>query len=804
MYSDQDLNNELRKLPENSKDLIHQIESYWKMTNFLAGAQIYLKENVLLREPLKAEHIKDRLLGHWGTCPGINLAYAHLNRLIKEHQLDMLLVTGPGHGAPANLANLYLEGSLKDYYPELTHDFEGLRTFIRKFSWPGGFPSHLYPGIPGTIHEGGELGYALATSFGAVMDNPGLIAACIIGDGEAETGPTATAWHSTKFLDPCRDGAVLPIVHINGYKISNPTLYGTMSNEELSHLFLGYGYEPFIIEGENIHAKFFTTLNMVYANIQKIQESARKSNPLSKPKWPVILLRTLKGWTGIKEADGVKIEGNCKSHQVPVIDVKTNPSHLKLVENWLHSYNLEDLFDKQGSPLKELLELCPKGELRMGSNPHTFGSRVLKRLILPPIEKFAFSEVDENKNIIRGKLYDRNVHRLTSYILEVIEKNPHNFRIFSPDELESNQLGGLFTVTHRNYQWPIKNYDLNISSKGGQILEILSEHTCQAWLQGYLLTGRHGLFPSYEAFLGIAATMMDQFAKFLKLANETEFRGKVSSLNYLETSTLWRQDHNGFSHQSPGFINTLLNKKSNIARIYLPPDANSLISTMDHCFASRGYINLVIASKQGMPQWLSMQEAIDHCRAGASNWEWASSEGGIDPDVVLIGVGDNPTLEVMAAAKILKEELPFLRFRVVNITDLLVLEKNSLHPHGLDDEMFDALFTQDHPLIFNFHGYPSVIKQLLYGRKLNNRDVEINGYIEEGTTTTPFDMSVRNKTSRYHLVMQAIRLASKVNSQVAAVAQKWVSHYEYELWQHRVYIHNNGVDPKEITDWQWS
>lgn len=804
MFNEQDLQSHLSKTKKENKELLGKIESYWAMANFLAGAQIYLKENVLLKEPLSPKHIKGRLLGHWGTCPGINLVYAHLNRLIKEQNANVLLVTGPGHGAPANLANLYLEGTLTDYYPELSHDHEGLRKFIRKFSWPGGFPSHLYPGLPGTIHEGGELGYALATSYGAIMDNPDLIAACIVGDGEAETGPTATAWHSTKFIDPARDGAVLPIVHINGYKISNPTLYGTMSDEELRSLFSGYGYDPFIIEGEDIHLKMFTVLNLAHANILEIQKKARAGSAISKPKWPVILLKTLKGWTGIKEVDGEKIEGTCKAHQVPAKDVTTDPSHLKLVEDWLKSYSPEKLFTSKGAPKKELLELCPKGNYRMGSNPHTFGSRLLKRLDLPKIEEFSFNEVDQKKYFVRGQTYDRSVKRLSLYIRSLIEKNPNNFRIFSPDELESNQLGDVFKITHRDYQWPIKKYDHNISSKRGQVLEILSEHTCQGWLQGYLLTGRHGLFPSYEAFLAIAATMMDQFAKFLKLSNEIEFRGKVASLNYLETSTLWRQDHNGFSHQSPGFINTLLNKKANIVRIYLPPDANTLVSTMDHCFASRGYVNLVVASKQEMPQWLSMPEAIDHCRAGASSWEWAGTYEGVNPDVVLVGVGDNPTLEIMAAAKILREELPELRFRVVNVTDLLVLEKNSLHPHGLDDEMFQALFTEEKPLVFNFHGYPSVIKQLLYGRKTHNRKIEINGYLEEGTTTTPFDMSVRNKTSRYHIIMQAIRLASKANPKVASIAQKWISRYEYELWKHRMYIHNNGTDPEEISNWKWS
>lgn len=790
---------DLASLDSSQKKLLEKLKTYWHLTNYLAGAQIYLKDNVLLQQPLRAEHIKERLLGHWGTCPGINLIYAHLNRLIVEHQLNLFLVTGPGHGAPANLANLYLEGSLKDYYPELTLDKQGLHHFIKRFSWPDGFPSHLYPGIPGTIHEGGELGYALATSFGAVMDNPDLIVACIVGDGEAETGPTATAWHSTKFIDPKCDGAVLPFVHINGYKISNPTLYGTMSDEELFHLFRGYGYLPILVEKEDLHEKLFLALNLALTRIQEIQQKARSGSKVERPLWPVILLRTLKGWTGIKEVDGVKIEGNCKAHQVPAKDVKKNPAHLKLVEEWLLSYQPEHLFDSNGTPQKELLDLCPKGEKRMGSNPHTFGSKIRQKLKLPAIYDFAVKA----KSFSPGAIQERSVKALGQYLKELLKLNPTNFRIFSPDELESNQLGPVLEYSPRNYQWPIHSWDAHISKEGGRILEILSEHTCQGWLQGYLLTGRHGLFPSYEAFLGIAATMMDQYAKFLKVSKEVPFRGKISSLNYLETSTLWRQEHNGFSHQSPGFINTLLNKKADVLRIYLPPDANCLISTFDHCVSSSGYVNLVIASKQEMPLWLSMDDAVDHCRAGASIWEWASTDQGVDPDVVLVGIGSNPTLEVMAAASILKKDLPSLKFRVVNVTDLLVLEKNSLHPHGLDDELFNSLMTQDKPVIFNFHGYPSALKQLLYGREPSER-FTINGYLEEGTTTTPFDMCVRNKISRYHVLMQAIRLAALNNDEVEAKAQKWISHYEYELWKHRVYIHHHGQDPDEILNWRWT
>lgn len=781
------------------------IEKYWKTANYLAAAQIYLKENFLLQDPLKSEHIKDRLLGHWGTSPGINLIYAHLNRLIREHKLNMFLVTGPGHGAPANLANLYLEGSLQEHYPELTLDYKGLAKFIKMFSWPGGFPSHLFPGIPGTIHEGGELGYALATAFGAVMDNPSLIVTCIVGDGEAETGPTATAWHSSKFLDPAESGAVLPILHLNGYKISNPTIYGTMDDAELIHLFKGYGYEPRIVEHHDLHADLYLTLDWALEQIHMIQRAARSGKPILKPHWPMIILRSLKGWTGIKEIDGVPIEGSYRSHQVPAKDLKTNPSSLNHVEKWLRSYHPDVLFDANGAPQPDILSNCPTGERRMGCNPHTNGGNILKPLILPDIHDFALfpSQKITYEATHRGSHFDKNTYQLGLYLKEVIALNPHSFRIFSPDELESNQLGEVFETTHRDYQWPTHPFDSHISSSGGRVLEILSEHTCQGWLQGYLMTGRFGMFPSYEAFLSIAATMMLQFAKFLKFSRETSWRPPFASLNYLETSTLWRQEHNGFSHQSPGFINILLNNKADITRIYFPPDANCLISTFNHCLKSRGYVNLVVASKHEMPQWLSMDEAIAHCRSGGSVWQWASTENGVNPDVVLVGIGDVPHLEVMAAAHILRQDLPELRIRVVNVTDLLILEKETAHPHGLDDQMFKALFTEDVPVIVNFHGYPSAVKQLLYGRGCAHR-FSIHGYLEEGTTTTPFDMNVRNKTSRFHLIMQAIRLAAPKNKVVGAKANALVSHYEYVLQQHRDYIQENGKDPKEISEWIWS
>ncbi len=676
---------------------------------------------------------------------------------------------------------------------------------MRSFSWPGGFPSHLYPGVPGTIHEGGELGYALATAFGAAMDNPNLIVACIVGDGEAETGPTATAWHSYKFLDPAESGAVLPILHLNGYKIANPTIYGTMTDEELLALFTGYGYQPIFVGGDDVDASLYGALDWAYHEIRRIQQAARSGQPLVRPRWPVILMRSPKGMSGVKEMDGEPIEGSFRSHQVPIPDPKTNPEHLHLLEGWLRSYHIGELFDGHGRPRPDILDQCPKGHRRMGRNPHTFGGRIRRDLDLPDIFAYAVPtrHVAENKTgPVEGSLIS-GPEQLATYLEEVVQRNPQTFRIFSPDELESNKLTAVLDVTKRDYQWPVPPHNEKITSHDGRVLEILSEHTLQGWLQGYLLTGRYGLFPSYEAFLNIIVSMMDQYSKFLKMSLEIPWRLPVASLNYLETSTLWRQEHNGFSHQSPGFINDILNRKARVSRVYLPPDANCLLSTVDHCLQSLDYVNLVIANKPPMPQWLSMADAIAHCRAGASVWQWASIDEGMNPDVVLVGIGDNPTLEVMAAAHILRTEMPELRVRVVNVTDLFILEKETAHPHGLDDEMFEALFTRDAPVIVNFHGYPSAVKQLLFGRHHTQR-FHIHGYQEEGTTTTPFDMNVRNGTSRYHLVMQAIRLAAARNPRVAAWASERIHHYEYILVDFRRFIQENGVDPEEISNWQWS
>ena len=769
---------------------------YQRATNYLAVAQIYLQDNVLLKEPLIPDHVKDRLLGHWGTCPGINMIYAHLNRLIVHHHLNMFLVTGPGHGAPANLANLYLEGSLEHFYPELHLDAAGLANLIRRFSWPDGFPSHLAPAIPGTIHEGGELGYALATAFGAVMDNPDLIVACIVGDGEAETGATATSWHSYKFLDPAESGAVLPILHLNGYKISNPTIYGTMDDSELNRLFTGYGYHVHIVEATRGDAVLAQAMDDAYAEIRRIQWAARNGNPLLKPAWPMIILRSPKGWTGPKSFQGKPIEGSYRSHQVPAADVKKNPDALQVVENWLRSYHPEELFDDQGVPYPDLLSLCPTGDQRMGCNPHTLGGHLRQSLELPDLAPYAVPAREGLRS---------NIATVASYLKDVIRQNPHNFRIFCPDELESNLLGEVLEVTQRNYQWPVEAGNSSLGPRGGRVIEVLSEHLCQAWLQGYLLTGRHGLFPSYEAFLPIIASMMDQYAKFLKMSSELTWRPPVPSLNYLLTSTLWRQEHNGFSHQNPGFINTIINKKSQVSRVYFPPDANCLLYTLEHCLCGcNSRINLIIAEKRPFPQWLSLPEANAHCRAGASIWSWASTDDGVRPDVVLVGIGDNPTIEVMAAAHMLRSDLPELRIRVVNVVDLFALGLESDHAHGHDTELFESLLTRDAPVIINFHGYPSVVKHLLFGRPHSKR-FHINGYSEEGTTTTPFDMQVRNRTDRYHLAIQAIRLAASEsqNERVAIRLSERIGYYKARLAEHREFIHEYGKDPDEIVQWQW-
>jgi xylulose-5-phosphate/fructose-6-phosphate phosphoketolase len=769
------------------------IDRYLRAVNFLAAAQIYLKDNTLLEKPLRPSHIKDRLLGHWGTCPGINLVYAHLNRLILATDASLLLLTGPGHGAAANLANMYLEGSLEEFDPEYTRDRAGLDRLVKRFSWPGGFASHLTPALPGVIHEGGELGYALATAFGAVLDNPDLIAACIVGDGEAETGPTAGAWHSAKFLNPATDGAVLPILLLNEFKIANPTIFASLTDEELTALFLGNGYVARIVG----HDDLGSALDSSYEAIRSLQGAERRGRAPARPRWPMIVLRTPKGWTGPKTIDGKAIEGTHRAHQVPGKDLKTNPAHLKAVEHWLRSYRPEELFDKKGRPAEDILALCPSGERRMAMNSHGFGGRVRRPLDLPPLDDHWVALK------ARGEPRVGSMEVLGHYLREVVERNAaaRNFRIVCPDELESNRLGEVLKATKRQYAWPVPKESENIA-RDGRVLEILSEHNCQGWLQGYLLTGRHGLFPCYEAFITIVDGMMNQYAKFLKSAIEVPWRRPISSLNYLLTSATWRQDHNGYSHQGPGFINNLLTKKGHTYHIYLPPDANCLISTVHECLATTGFINLIIADKQPMPQWLSMEEALDHCRAGASVWRWASTNEGEDAEVLLAGCGDTTTIEVVAAAQILREEVPDWRVRVVNVTNLMVLGIPQKYPQGMDEAAFQRIFPLDVPVIFNFHGYTAAIKQLCWERPQQER-FDLNGYREEGTTTTPFDMQVLNRTSRYDLVIQTAWKMAARNPRVSARAEELMRTYARKLREHRRFIWSEGFDPPEITDWRW-
>jgi xylulose-5-phosphate/fructose-6-phosphate phosphoketolase len=766
---------------------------YRRAADYLAAAQIYLRANTLLREPLSADHIKPRLLGHWGTTPGLNLMMAHLNRLILREKVSVLLVTGPGHGAPANLANLFLEGSLEARYREYTRDGAGLDRLVRAFSWPGGFPSHLNPGTPGVIHEGGELGYALATAFGAALDHPDLLVACIVGDGEAETGPTATAWHGTKYLDPKHSGAVLPFLHDNGYKISSKTISGAMDDEELVDLYEGYGWKPRIVSGPDLDETLAIAIDESFVEIRAIQDEARQGKRRSRPAWPMIVLRSPKGMGCPAEFDGKPLAGTWRAHQVPITGPRENPEALRAVEGWLRSYRPEELFDEHGSPIPAVLAQCPEGDLRMGLNAAANGGELLMPLDLPALDSYALDlsgpGQDSASALGRSGAYLRTV-------MKDSEKN-RNFRIVCPDELTSNKLEAVFEVTQREFEWPLSAVDES-TGPGGRVLEMLSEHMCQGWLEGYLLTGRHGLFPCYEAFISIVDGMVNQYAKFLKQSGEVSWRKPIASLNYLLTSDGWRQDHNGYSHQGPGFINMMLNKKGAVLRIYLPPDANTLLVTLDHCLKSRNYINLIIATKNEMPQWLTLEEARAHGAAGASIWRWASTNDGNDPDVVLAAAGNTPTLEAFAAASLLRRDLPDLRVRVVNVIDLLVLDTPRQHPHGLDDDGIAALFPRDAETIFAFHGYPSAVQQLLFNRPGPHR-FHVFGYMEEGTTTTPFDMTIRNGISRYQLAIEALRRAPRL----ASAAGEIIDVYTRALADHRRYIDEHGEDPKEITDWRW-
>jgi xylulose-5-phosphate/fructose-6-phosphate phosphoketolase len=779
-----------------SKTELGKLNSYWRAANYLSVGQIYLCDNPLLREPLRIEHIKKLLLGHWGTTPGQNFIYVHLNRIIKKYGLNMIYISGPGHGGPAVVGNVYLEGTFSEYYPEVTQDENGLKKLFQMFSFPGGLSSHVSPQVPGSIHEGGELGYSLSHAFGAVFDNPGLITACVVGDGEAETGPLATAWHSNKFLNPKTDGAVLPILHLNGYKISNPTLLARIEHEELEQLFYGYGWTPYFVEGddpEKMHQLMAAKLDEAIEEIKRIQTNARDNNDSTRPRWPMIILSSPKGWTGPKTIDNLPIENSFRSHQVPLLVDQDHPNNLPLLEEWLASYKPQELFDDSGKLLPELAELAPTGEQRMGSNVHANGGELLRELVMPEFENYA---VDVEYRSIANI---GNVHALGPYLRDIIKLNQehHNFRIFGPDEAISNRLEAIFEVTNRQWSARIKPTDEFLATSGAVFDSMLSEHQAEGWLEGYLLTGRHGVFHSYEAFIRIVDSMVNQHAKWIKMSSELHWRREIASLNYLLTSHVWRQDHNGFTHQDPGFIDHLVNKKSAIVRIYLPPDANCLLSTMDHCLRSRNYINLTVTGKHDSPQWLSMDEAITHCSKGVSIWDWASNDEGGEPDVVMACAGDVPTLETLAAVSILRSHLPTLKIRVVNVIDLMRLEPNDEHPHGMSDPEYDELFTKDKEIIFAFHGYPWLIHRLTYRR--NNRNLHVRGYKEEGTITTAFDMTVRNDMDRFHLVMDVIQRAGITGDEAANLKQMM----EEKLIEHSNFINQHGIDMPEIVNWKW-
>jgi xylulose-5-phosphate/fructose-6-phosphate phosphoketolase len=777
-------------------DLAEKIHAYWRAANYLSVAQIYLYNNPLLRKPLALSDVKPMLLGHWGTTPGQNFIYAHLNRAINKFDLNMIYISGPGHGGPALVANTYLEGTYSEVYPNISQDEEGLKRLCTQFSFPGGIPSHVSPECPGSIHEGGELGYSLSHAFGAVFDNPDLITACVVGDGEAETGPLATAWHSNKFLNPKTDGAVLPILHLNGFKIANPTIFARISRKELQQLFRGYGWTPYIVEGDDpmtMHHHMAQTMDAVIEEIKHIQNGARVAGKSERPHWPMIILITPKGWTGPKVIDKKPNEGSFRAHQVPLTEIHSSPEHFTQLEQWLKSYRPEELFDDTGALKKELADLAPKGERRMGANPHANGGKLLHDLQMPDFKDYA-EKVTE-----RGMRGEGDTRVLARFVRDVTQKNldSRNFRIFGPDETISNGLGAVFEVTKR--QWEASAYETDeFLAAEGRVMEVLSEHQCEGWLEGYLLTGRHGLFNCYEAFIHIVDSMFNQHAKWLKVTNTLPWRAKIASLNYLLASHVWRQDHNGFTHQDPGFLDHVVNKKSEIVRIYLPPDANCLLSVMDHCLRSRHYVNVVVAGKHPAPQWLSMDEAIVHCTKGIGIWEWASNDQNAEPDVVMACAGDVPTLETLAAVSILREHLPELKIRVVNIVDLMRLQPKEEHPHGITEPEFEALFTKDKPVVFAFHGYPMLVHRLTYRRTAQHK-IHVRGYREEGSITTAFDMTVMNWLDRFHLVMDVLDRLPHLTSAEAHLRQLM----EDKLVEHKAYITSHGEDMPEIKDWKW-